>query len=166
MLFMMCCLVVMAATCNQMFSTLASQLAHLSDASAAKPVFGLALLALGMTLCFTSPMALMMLDVLRPDIHHTVAEGTLSVRRTVYLVLVGSLLVAAYAYLLHRKTPVEKRGEFWSVGRSVLLAVVVGVGVVSSISHLNFFRSSKDGIANVGFIRQMAPLTDMADCTG
>nr|CEK42059.1 hypothetical protein PQBR57_0106 [Pseudomonas fluorescens SBW25] len=47
-----------------------------------------------------------------------------------------------------------------------MLAGVVLVGAVSAISHLTFFSSWKDGIANIEFVRDDVQLKDMANCTG
>ncbi|NVL48641.1 hypothetical protein F2S72_01365 [Pseudomonas syringae pv. actinidiae] len=165
MLFMICCLLVMAAACAEMFKTLSAQISYLSDRSAPKPSIVTPLLAMAMMLAFTSPLLFSVYGALDQSAAVTDADGVRNVRRTVYLVFVGSGLVAAYAYLLFSRTPSNIKGEFWPVGRSVVLAGVVMVGSISSISHLTFFRSSNDGIANIELLRRMAPLKDMANCT-
>lgn len=162
MLYMMSCLAVILAACYQMTTTFFSQVAHLSDESAPKPAFAITFLSVAMMFCFTAPLLTTFLNVFRSDAG--LVAPIESSKWTVYAVLLGSAIVAVYAYLLLRKTAKELRGHFWPVGRSVVLAGVVVVGTVSSIFHLTFFRNSNDGIANIEFLRELAPLKDMANC--
>lgn len=162
MLFMMCCILVMVAACYQMTSTLSAQLAHSANETSPKPSIAPTLLAVAMTLCFTAPLLSIFFGVLQTGPVASVSTG--GIRLTVYGVLLGSVLVAVYAYLLFRLTPKAERGHFWPVGRTVILVGVVIVGAASSVSHLSFFHSSKDGIANIEFLRESASLKDMADC--
>ncbi|KAF0254308.1 hypothetical protein [Pseudomonas putida] len=160
MLYMLSCLVAMAVATYHSTTTLFGQLAHISDDSKPKPSMAVAMLTMAMALCFMAPLLSLFLSIVKADAAQTV-EG---VRGSVYLLLVGSLLVVAYAYLLFRRTPQDVRGQFWSVGRLLLLVGVAIVGGVSACKHLTFFHSSKDGVANVGFMRELAQINDMPNC--
>lgn len=158
MLFMMCCIAVMAATCSQIFKTLFSE----NDKSSQGRMFAMNLLTVVMSLCFAAPVLELMFKAFSAELGSSM--GMQSNRWTVWAVLVGSGAVAVYGYLLYGGTPKDKRGQFWPIGRSVVLSGVVIVGVMSSISHLTFFRSYQDGIANIELLRKMAPLKDLAQC--
>ena len=162
MLFMMCCFVAMAVACYHMTTTLFGQLAHISDESKPKPPMAITMLAMAMALCFMAPVLSMFLYIAQADAG--AVQSVEGVRRSVYLVLLGSLLAVAYAYLLFRRTPQDARGQFWSVGRLLLLTGIAVVGGVSAYKHLTFFHSSKDGVANVGFMRELAQIQDMPNC--
>lgn len=162
MLYMMSCLVVMVAASYHLTTTLFSQLAYVSDENNPKPTYAMAILAMAMTLCFSAPVISTLMLILKADIGG--GESIESVRRNVYLVLAGTVLVIAYAVLAFRRAPETERSSFWAVGRSVILAGVAVVGGVSAVAHLTFFSSSKDGMANIEFMREVAPLKDMDNC--
>lgn len=162
MFYLMSCIVVMLAAVYEL-QKLFIQMVQLSDEPSRRPRIGLTLLTFAMCWTFTAPFLVTIYQSAGAGAGPAVSMD--SIRWSVYLVLVGSMIVPAYAYLCFKRTPSAERGGFWAVGRTLALAGVVVVGVVSAISHLTFFKSTKDGIANIEFFREMAPLQDMANCT-
>lgn len=120
------------------------------------------MLAMAMALCFMAPVLSMFVYIVQADAG--AAQTVEGVRRSVYLVLLGSLLAVAYAYLLFRRTPQDARCQFWSTGRLLLFTGIAVVGGVSAYKHLTFFHSPKDGVANVGFMQELAQIKDMPNC--
>lgn len=159
MLYMVSCIIVMLTALYEIHKNLYQMV---SGEINSRPQVGMMLLTVLMSGSFTAPLLATILKVAAPEATITPNE---SIRWSVYLVLVGSVLVAGYAYLTLKRTPSAQRGSFWTVGHTLTLAVVAFVGVASAISHLTFFKSSKDGIANIELIRDDVPLKDMVNCT-
>lgn len=90
-----------------------------------RPQGGRMLFTVLMSVSFTAPFLATILKVAAPEATMTPNE---SIRWSVNSVLVGSVLVAAYAYLTLKRTPNAQRGSFWTVGHTLTLAVVAFVG--------------------------------------
>ena len=83
MLFMMCCIAVMAATCSQIFKTLFSE----NDKSSQGRMFAMNLLTVVMSLCFAAPVLELMFKAFSAELGSSM--GMQSNRWTVWGVLVG-----------------------------------------------------------------------------
>lgn len=127
-----------------------------------RPQPGLTIFGIAMAFAFCAPL----LYVFYAALKHGPDEGMpfMDFRWSVYALFAGSIMAVAYAVTALLRTEKNKRGNFWTVGQVTLLVGAAVVGIGSSVSHLSFFSSSSAGIANIGFLREIADIQDMNNC--
>lgn len=85
-------------------------------------------------------------------------------RTQIYFLLIGSLAFLVMGLFAARAAWIEKKFGFWTAGRLTVFILAGVVGSLSAYKHLTFFSSEKDGVANVGLLREIADLNDMDQC--
>lgn len=162
MLYMLSCLVLMITASHQMLQTVHAQLTRLDDSTSPRPRPELMFLWVAIAAGFSSPFMITILDAMRLETDGI--DSSHNIRWTVYALLVSGGAACVCAALALRASIKTRKASFWVQGKAVALACAGFIGVVSAASHLMFFQTSQDGIANVELLRGVAPIRDMENC--
>lgn len=158
MLYMLSCLVISLSCLFGLFSHMNRLIEHAQNNGTSRPS-PLTTLILGLMLFATSaPIALTILS------DQTMTLDASYGRLSVHLLAMGGAAAVGWGvWNLYLAFKVQSAG-FWNAGHIILLMTAGGVCLMSAVEHLSFYRSSSDGWANLELIKEISPISDMANC--
>ncbi len=162
MLYLVSCLILLITASHQMLKIVHAQMTGFDDSTGPRPRLELMLLWVAIAAGFSSPFIVTIIDSVRLE---TVGlSSSHSIKWTIYVLLLSACAACVCAALALCTCIKSNSGTFWLQGKAVAIACAGCIGVVSAVSHLMFFQSSMDGIANVDLLRELSSVQDMENC--